>query len=80
LSTSRRKGFVTVNLGIGRGVSVLELIHTFEKVNSIKLSVKYTTRRSGDIAEYCSDTSLTMKIFGWEAQLTLESMCQDSWN
>jgi UDP-glucose 4-epimerase len=77
---SEKKGFVTVNLGTGRGVSVLELVHTFEKVNSIKLPVQFVSRRSGDIAEYYSDPSLAKEILGWEAQLTLESMCQDSWN
>jgi len=71
---------LTVNLGTGQGVSVLEMIKTFETTNDIKVPYRIKARRAGDIAEAWADTSLANKLLDWSASLTLEDMCRDTWN
>jgi UDP-glucose 4-epimerase len=70
---------LTVNLGTGRGVSVLEMIHAFESVNHCKVPYHITDRRPGDIARCWADTHLANQLLGWQANRTLEDMCVDSW-
>jgi len=71
---------LTVNLGTGHGVSVLEMIKTFESVNNCKVPYRITARRPGDIARCWADTSLANQLLGWKATLTLTDMCRDAWN
>lgn len=75
----REKGLLTVNLGTGQGVSVLELIRAFEKANHCKVPYRISDRRPGDIAECWADTGLANRLLGWQACRTLEHMCTDSW-
>ena len=70
---------LTVNLGTGQGVSVLEMIKTFESVNNCKVPYRITARRPGDIARCWADTTLANQLLGWKASLTLEDMCRDAW-
>jgi UDP-glucose 4-epimerase len=70
---------LTVNLGTGRGVSVLEMIRTFEKVNQCKVPYRVTDRRPGDIAKCWAGTTLANQLLDWQATLTLEDMCRDAW-
>jgi len=70
---------LTVNLGTGHGVSVLEMIKTFESVNNCKVPYRITARRPGDIAKCWADTTLANQLLGWQATLTLEDMCRDAW-
>ncbi|MDY3869163.1 MAG: UDP-glucose 4-epimerase GalE, partial [Pyramidobacter sp.] len=74
------KGTEIFNLGTGRGVSVLELVHAFERVNGIRIPYEITPRRPGDIAECYADASKAQKILGWHAEKTIDDMCRDSWN
>lgn len=74
------KGFHVYNVGTGKGVSVLELIHTFEKVNDIIIPYKIVDRRLGDIAKSYADVSKIKKEIGWVAKRNLEDMCRDAWN
>jgi len=74
------KGYEIFNLGTGNGVSVLELVHAFEKVNGLKIPYEITDRRPGDIATCYADPSKANSILGWKAELTIEDMCRDSWN
>ncbi|MBC7896900.1 MAG: hypothetical protein H7066_15895 [Cytophagaceae bacterium] len=71
---------LTVNLGTGRGCSVLELVETFERVNGVKVPRAIAPRRPGDIAECYADASLAKRVFGWEAKRGLDEMCRDAWN
>ena len=73
------QGLLTVNLGTGHGVSVLEMIKTFESVNNCKVPYRITARRPGDIARCWADTTLANQLLGWKASLTLEDMCRDAW-
>lgn len=73
-------GLHIFNLGTGRGVSVLELVRTFERVNRIKIPYVISGRRAGDIAECFCDASKAQAELGWRAELSVEDMCRDAWN
>jgi UDP-glucose 4-epimerase len=75
----KQPGMVTVNLGTGNGVSVLEVIRTFEAVNQCKVPYRIVDRRPGDIARCWADTRLANDLLGWKALHSLEDMCRDSW-
>ena len=75
----REAGLLTVNLGTGRGVSVLEMVSAFETANHCKVPHRISDRRPGDIARCWADTRLANQLLGWKARRTLEHMCLDSW-
>jgi len=77
---AKNPGAETVNLGSGRGVSVLELVETFQRVNGVQVPYTLTDRRPGDVAVCCADPSKARTLLGWEAVRTLEDMCRDAWN
>ncbi len=66
-----------VNLGTGKGYSVLEMIDTFEKVNGVKVPYKIMERRSGDVAACYADPAKAKNFLNWSASLNLEDMCKD---
>lgn len=68
------------NLGTGRGVSVLELIHTFESATGVKLNYQITGRRAGDIVKVWADPSFANNELGWKADTTLEETLRSAWN
>ncbi|MGH8674557.1 MAG: UDP-glucose 4-epimerase GalE [Burkholderiales bacterium] len=70
---------ITVNLGTGRGHSVLEVVRAFERATGIAVPYEFMPRRAGDIAAYWADPSLAARELGWRAQLGLEEMCRDAW-
>lgn len=72
-------GLLTVNLGVGKGVSVLEMIHAFERTNHCSVPFQIVDRRAGDIAECWADTRLAERLLGWQATRTLDDMCRDTW-
>jgi len=76
---SHKKGFVPINLGTGRKYSVLELIHTFEKVNNLSINFSFDKRRDGDIPISYADPGIASKKLNWRAVKNLEDMCVDSW-
>jgi UDP-glucose 4-epimerase len=77
---NKNQELLTVNLGTGHGVSVLEIIKTFEAVNHCKVPYRITDRRPGDIARCWADTSLANQLLDWKSSLTLADMCRDAWN
>ncbi|MEK7948540.1 UDP-glucose 4-epimerase GalE [Pigmentiphaga sp. YJ18] len=81
LEHSRRAttGFVAINLGTGRGTSVLELLHAFQTVSGQAIPYEFQPRRPGDIAECWADPSTAEALLGWKATRTLEDMCADGW-
>jgi UDP-glucose 4-epimerase len=70
---------ITVNLGTGRGVSVLEMIGAFEKACGKRVPHEIVGRRPGDIAECWADPGRARELLGWEASRTVEQMCEDAW-
>jgi UDP-glucose 4-epimerase len=73
-------GLMTINLGTGKGCSVLELISAFEMASGQTVPYRITERRPGDIATCYADPSLAESELGWRAQLDVTAMCRDTWN
>lgn len=73
-------GVEAVNLGTGVGYSVLDVVHSFEKACGKPINYHIAPRRAGDIAKNYADPAKARELFGWEAQLGLDEMCQDLWN
>lgn len=73
-------GCTAVNLGTGKGYSVLDIVHAFEAANGIKIPYVITDRRPGDVETLYADPSLAEKLLGWKAEKNLEDMCSDTWN
>jgi UDP-glucose 4-epimerase len=68
------------NLGTGKGTSVLELIHAFEKVCGKEIPYEAVERRQGDVAVCYADPSKANSELGWKAEKSIEEGCKDSWN
>ena len=73
-------GVSVYNLGTGKGSSVLDVIHAYEKACGHELAYEIKPRRAGDIAACYADASKAKEELGWEAELTMEDMCASSWN
>jgi len=69
-----------VNVGTGRGASVLEIIHTFEKVSNTKLNWEFGARREGDVPQIYADASLAKSLLDWTAKRSLEDSLRHAWN
>lgn len=67
------------NVGTGRGLSVLDLIHTFMRVNGMEVKYVFTPRRQGDIAISFADVSKIKTELGWSATMTVDDMVSDAW-
>ena len=74
------KGAWTVNLGTGKGYSVLDFVKAFEKASGRPIPYQIVDRRPGDVAQCYADPSLAAELLGWRAQRDLQQMCADSWN
>lgn len=72
-------GMLTVNLGTGRGYSVLEVVSSFEKACGKMVPYCFCARRAGDVAACYADATLAQRILGWQAEKGLEVMCEDVW-
>ena len=70
---------LTVNLGTGRGYSVLEVVRAFEAASGKPVAYKIAPRRPGDVAQCYADPSLAEALLGWRATRSLEDMCADAW-
>ena len=68
------------NLGTGNGVSVLELIHTFEEATGVKVPHKIVGRREGDIEKVWANPAKANNVLGWKAQETLADTLKSAWN
>lgn len=74
-----KENFEYFNVGTGNGVSTLQIVKTFEKVNGLKLNYKIVGRRAGDIEAIWADTTLANKELGWKAEKSLEETLQSVW-
>jgi len=72
-------GVLTVNLGTGRPVSVLEMVRGFEQASGRPVPYQVVARRPGDVAECWADPALAERLLGWRARHGVERMCQDAW-
>jgi len=76
---NHKKEFLTFNIGRGIGVSILELINIFEKVNKVKISYQFCERRKGDIPKLIADNSKFKEFFNWLPEKSIEDACFDGW-
>lgn len=73
-------GFEAINLGTGRGSSVLEVVAAYEKACGKPIAKVIAPRRAGDIATCFADPTKAEKLLGWSACSGIDEMCADSWN
>ena len=74
-----KPGLVIYNLGTGKGTSVLELVHAFEKANNIKIPYIICDRRPGDVDENYADATKAYQEMNFKTELNIEDACRDSW-
>jgi UDP-glucose 4-epimerase len=67
------------NLGTGNGVTVLEAIHSFEKISGMKLNYKIGPRREGDVEAIYANNQLARTELNWEPKLNLDEMMRSAW-
>jgi UDP-glucose 4-epimerase len=79
LKNETQKEVETFNLGTGRGLSVLEIIQTFEEVNKVKVPHKIVGRREGDIEKVWADPTYANEVLGWKATETVEETLRSAW-
>ncbi len=70
---------LNLNLGTGRGISVLELVNTFERINNVNIPFKFVERRLGDACRVVADNTLAKTVLNWSPSKTIEQMCKDGW-
>ena len=75
----QHKGIEAVNLGTGRGYSVLDIVRAFERVNGVKVPYRIAPRRPGDLATCYAATEKAKELLGWQAEKDIDDMCRDAW-
>ncbi|MCL2828766.1 MAG: UDP-glucose 4-epimerase GalE [Oscillospiraceae bacterium] len=76
---NKNTGCAVFNLGTGKGVSVLEMVETFKRVNQVDVPYAIAPRRPGDSATSYADPAKAEQILGFRAAKSVEDMCRDSW-
>ena len=69
----------TLNIGTGKGTTVLELIRIFERVNKCVIPIEFTKRRKGDVPFSVANISLALKVLDWSPNRSIEEACLDGW-
>lgn len=69
-----------INIGTGKGTSVLEIINTFEQISNEKLNWDFGPRRTGDVEEIFADASKAQEVLKWQAKKTVKDAVTDAWN
>lgn len=72
-------GAAAINLGTGRGYSVLEMVRAFEAVSRRQVPLRVAGRRPGDVAECYAEPSFARQLLDWHAEIGIEEMCRDAW-
>jgi len=72
-------GSITVNLGTGRGYSVLDVVGAYAGASGREIPYDIVARRAGDVAACYADPALARRLLGWSARHDLDRMCADSW-
>lgn len=77
--TFKHTGFEAINLGTGKGISVMELVTAFEKASGVRIPTRFSPRRAGDYEVCYADIRKARAILGWEATRDIDLMCEDTW-
>ncbi|AWL11232.1 UDP-glucose 4-epimerase [Saliniradius amylolyticus] len=80
LQTLNKPGLETYNLGTGQGYSVLDMVKSFEKVNSVAIPHEIVDRRPGDVASCYACPKKAKQGLNWEAKRGIDEMCRDTWH
>lgn len=80
LNNKQNSAFEVFNLGTGKGYSVLEIIHAFEKATGQKVNFKIVDRREGDVEQVYADTAYANSELGWKAEKGIEETLLSAWN
>jgi UDP-glucose 4-epimerase len=78
-TTDPLQGHRAINLGVGRGISVLELVRAFETASGRAIPYEIVGRRPGDVAEVYADPRRAEALLGWRAERDVDAMCRDAW-
>ena len=79
IGDKNKKALSLFNLGTGTGVTVLEAIHSFEKVSGVKLNYEIGPRRSGDVEAIYANNALAKQELNWEPKYTIDEMMLTAW-
>lgn len=79
LKAKSEERYEVFNIGTGRGVSVLELVKGFERVNNLSLNYRIAPRRTGDITAIWADPTRANEVLGWRAEKSLDETLQSAW-
>ncbi|MFN0274325.1 MAG: UDP-glucose 4-epimerase GalE [Chitinophagales bacterium] len=79
LENKNESNYEVFNLGTGKGVTVLEVIQAFEKINAIKLNYIMGERRKGDVIEIYADNKKAREKLAWHCKFSLEDMMRTAW-
>jgi UDP-glucose 4-epimerase len=77
--SAQHAGYAAINLGTGRGTSVLDMVHAFEQATGQRVPHVVAPRRAGDIAACWADPTRAEQLLNWRAQRNLEQMCASGW-
>ncbi len=78
--SARTRGCEAINIGTGRGATVLEMVRAFEKAADRPVPLRITARRDGDVARSLAATAKAKQLLNWEAQYDIDDMCQSTWH
>ena len=79
LDGKNKKNYEFFNIGTGKALSVLEIIHAFERATGVKVNYKVVGRRAGDIEKVWADTTLANNELGWKAVTPIEETLANAW-
>lgn len=79
VESKNKKPFEVFNLGTGKGISVLEVVNSFEKVTGQKLNYAIVERRPGDVEKVYADTTFANEELGWKAESSLDDILSSAW-
>jgi UDP-glucose 4-epimerase len=76
---AKTPGLITINLGTGKGLSVLDVVNAFQTASGIEIPYQIVERRAGDTAYCYADPTLAAEKLGWRSELGVSAMCDDAW-
>jgi UDP-glucose 4-epimerase len=71
--------FEALNIGNGEGITVLELLNSFERASGVSIKYQLSLRRNGDLPAFWANASLAFEKLAWKPQFTIDQMCKDTW-